>query len=161
MCGIVGFAGACPDRENVLCAMTRAIAHRGPDSENFYVDRDIALGIRRLSIIDLESGTQPIFNEDRTKVVVYNGEIYNYRDLRADLVAKGHRFTTQSDTEVVVHGYEEYGDALLPKLRGMFGFVIWDSVKKELFGARDPFGIKFSSARRSRRSSSTPTSPRS
>jgi len=142
MCGIVGFAGACPDRENVLCAMTRAIAHRGPDSENFYVDRDIALGIRRLSIIDLESGTQPIFNEDRTKVVVYNGEIYNYRDLRADLVAKGHRFTTQSDTEVVVHGYEEYGDAFLPKLRGMFGFVIWDSVKKELFGARDPFGIK-------------------
>jgi asparagine synthase (glutamine-hydrolysing) len=142
MCGIVGFAGACPDRENVLCAMTRAIAHRGPDSENFFVDSDIALGIRRLSIIDLESGTQPIFNEDRTKVIVYNGEVYNYRELRADLVAKGHQFTTRSDTEVLVHGYEEFGEGLLPKLRGMFGFVIWDSVRKELFGGRDAFGIK-------------------
>ena len=142
MCGIVGFAGACPDRENVLCAMTQAIAHRGPDSENFYLDGGIALGVRRLSIIDLPGGTQPIFNEDRTKVVIYNGEIYNYQPLREDLVARGHRFTTKSDTEVVVHGYEEFGEDLLPKLRGMFGFVIWDSVKKELFGARDPFGIK-------------------
>ena len=142
MCGIAGFAGACPDRQHVLGAMTRAIAHRGPDSENCYLDNDIALGIRRLSIIDLESGTQPIFNEDRTKVIVYNGEVYNYRALRAELTAKGHQFTTQSDTEVVVHGYEEFGEALLPKLRGMFAFVIWDTVKKELFGARDPFGIK-------------------
>src|SRR5690348_1829485 len=107
MCGFVGFAGACADRENVLCEMTQAIAHRGPDSENFYLDADIALGIRRLSIIDLPGGTQPIFNEDRTRVIVYNGEIYNYQPLRAELIARGHRFTTKSDTEVVVHGYEE------------------------------------------------------
>lgn len=142
MCGFVGFAGACPDRQNVLCEMTRAIAHRGPDSENFYLDDEIALGFRRLSIIDLVTGSQPIFNEDRTKVLIYNGEIYNYKPLRADLVARGHRFTTQTDSEVLVHGYEEFGEALLPKLRGMFSFVIWDSVKRELFGARDSFGIK-------------------
>src|SRR5712692_1441112 len=142
MCGFVGFAGACPDRANVLCTMTRAIAHRGPDSENSYLDNGIALGIRRLSIIDLETGSQPILNEDRTKVLVFNGEIYNYRTLRADLVARGHQFRSQSDSEVLVHGYEEFGEALLPKLRGMFAFVIWDSVRKELFGARDSFGIK-------------------
>jgi asparagine synthase (glutamine-hydrolysing) len=142
MCGIVGFAGACPDRENVLSAMTQAIAHRGPDSGNCYLDDGIALGIRRLSIIDLETGSQPILNEDRTKVLIYNGEVYNYRALRADLVARGHQFTTQTDSEVLVHGYEEFGEGILPKLRGMFGFVIWDSVKKELFGARDSFGIK-------------------
>jgi asparagine synthase (glutamine-hydrolysing) len=142
MCGIVGFAGACPDRQNVLSAMTQAIAHRGPDSGNCYLDDGIALGIRRLSIIDLETGSQPILNEDRTKVLIYNGEIYNYRALRADLVARGHQFTTQTDSEVLVHGYEEFGEGILPKLRGMFGFVIWDSVKRELFGARDSFGIK-------------------
>ncbi len=122
--------------------MTQAIAHRGPDSGNCYLDDGIALGIRRLSIIDLETGSQPILNEDRTKVLIYNGEIYNYRALRADLVARGHQFTTQTDSEVLVHGYEEFGEGLLPKLRGMFGFVIWDSIKKELFGARDSFGIK-------------------
>ncbi len=122
--------------------MTRAIAHRGPDSENFYVDENIALGVRRLSIIDLPGGTQPIYNEDRTKVIVYNGEIYNYQSLRAELIARGHKFTTRSDTEVVVHGFEEFGDDLMPKLRGMFAFVIWDSVNRELFGARDSFGIK-------------------
>ena len=142
MCGFVGFVGACPDRENVLCTMTRAIAHRGPDSEDSYLDNEIALGFRRLSIIDLVTGSQPILNEDRTKVLVFNGEIYNYQSLRADLIARGHQFTTRSDSEVLVHGYEEFGEALLPKLRGMFSFVIWDSVKKELFGARDSFGIK-------------------
>ena len=87
MCGFVGFTGVCPDRENVLCTMTRAIAHRGPDSENSYLDNEIALGFRRLSIIDLATGSQPILNEDRTKVLVFNGEIYNYQALRADLVA--------------------------------------------------------------------------
>jgi asparagine synthase (glutamine-hydrolysing) len=122
--------------------MTRAIAHRGPDSENTYLDNEIALGIRRLSIIDLTTGSQPILNEDRTKVLVFNGEIYNYQALRADLIAKGHQFTTRTDSEVLVHGYEEFGEGVLPKLRGMFAFVIWDSVKKELFGARDSFGIK-------------------
>jgi asparagine synthase (glutamine-hydrolysing) len=142
MCGFVGFAGACPDRQNVLCTMTRAIAHRGPDSENSYLDNDIALGFRRLSIIDLATGSQPILNEDRTKVLVFNGEIYNYQALRADLISRGHQFTTRTDSEVLVHGYEEFGEALLPKLRGMFSFVIWDSSKKELFGARDSFGIK-------------------
>lgn len=142
MCGFVGFTGVCPDRENVLCTMTRAIAHRGPDSENSYLDNEIALGFRRLSIIDLATGSQPILNEDRTKVLVFNGEIYNYQALRADLVARGHQFSTRSDSEVLVHGYEEFGEALLPKLRGMFSFVIWDSLKRELFGARDSFGIK-------------------
>ena len=122
--------------------MTQAIAHRGPDSENTFLDADIALGIRRLSIIDVEGGTQPIYNEDRTKVLIFNGEIYNYLDLRSELIARGHTFRTRSDTEVVVHGYEEFGDGLVAKLRGMFAFVIWDSVKKELFGARDAFGIK-------------------
>src|SRR6202521_3923346 len=142
MCGFVGFAGPCPDRENVLCTMTRAIAHRGPDSENSYLDNEIALGFRRLSIIDLATGSQPILNEDRTKVLVFNGEIYNYQALRADLIARGHQFTTRTDSEVLIHGYEEFGESLLPKLRGMFSFVIWDSLKKELFGARDSFGIK-------------------
>jgi asparagine synthase (glutamine-hydrolysing) len=142
MCGFVGFAGDCPDRQKVLCEMTRAIAHRGPDSENFYLDSEIALGFRRLSIIDLATGSQPILNEDRTKVLIFNGEIYNYKALRADLMARGHRFTTQTDSEVLVHGYEEFGEGLLPKLRGMFSFVIWDTVRREVFGARDSFGIK-------------------
>lgn len=140
MCGFVGFTGDAD--EGVLRSMTEAIAHRGPDDADYYRDAGVSLGFRRLSIIDLEGGRQPILNEDENKALVFNGEIYNYRDLRRDLLDKGHSFRTEADSEVVLHGYEEYGPAVLNKLRGMFAFVIWDKEKKELFGARDFFGIK-------------------
>ena len=143
MCGFVGYFvnGYVGDRCAVIQAMADRIVHRGPDQADYYVDDDIALGFRRLSIIDLEGGSQPIRNEDGTKVLVFNGEIYNYRELREELLAAGHVFKTQTDSEVLLHGYEEYGAALLDRLRGMFAFVIWDSEQKKLFGARDIFGI--------------------
>lgn len=122
--------------------MADLIKHRGPDSEGFYTNDKVALGFRRLSIIDLEGGNQPIFNEDQTKLVFMNGEIYNYQLLKEDLLAKGHHFTTDSDTEVLLHGYEEYKEDFLLMLRGMFAFVIYDVVSNELFGARDFYGIK-------------------
>ena len=122
--------------------MADRIAHRGPDQDEYYVDDKVSLGFRRLSIIDLEGGSQPIFNEDKTKVLVFNGEIYNYQSLREELLQKGHIFSTNTDSEVLLHGYEEYGKDLLPKLRGMFVFVIWDKTEQKLFGARDIFGIK-------------------
>lgn len=140
MCGFVGFTGDAD--QGVLRSMTEAIAHRGPDDADYYRDQGISLGFRRLSIIDLSGGRQPILNEDGTKALVFNGEIYNYRDLRRDLLAAGHIFKTEADSEVVLHGYEEYGPAMLQKLRGMFAFVIWDREKGELFGVRDFFGIK-------------------
>ena len=133
-----GFA----QREEVLQEMMDAIIHRGPDSAGTYIDDDIALGFRRLSIIDLDSGSQPMYNENRDMVIVFNGEIYNYKELRDELIKKGHVFANNADTEVLIHGYEEYGEELLTKLRGMFAFVIWDSKKKKLFAARDFFGIK-------------------
>ena len=142
MCGYVGFINDCDDARCVLQAMMDRIVHRGPDSEGAYVDDGVALGFRRLSIIDLEGGSQPIFNEDGTLVLLFNGEIYNYRELRKELKMCGHTFATGSDSEILVHGYEEYGEDLLPKLRGMFSFVIWNKNTKELFGARDYFGIK-------------------
>lgn len=145
MCGFVGFVrrdGAGSDAEGLIREMADTIAHRGPDQDDYYVDPDVALGFHRLSIIDLGGGAQPLYNEDGSKVLVFNGEIYNYRELRADLVEKGHDFSTHTDSEVVLHGYEEYGPAILDRLRGMFAFLIWDSVAKELFGARDIFGIK-------------------
>ncbi len=144
MCGFVGFTGGGDTQrsESVLRAMTDAIAHRGPDDADYYMDGEISLGFRRLSIIDLEGGRQPILNEDGSKALLFNGEIYNYQELRKDLLEKGHVFTTRSDSETVLHGYEEYGPKLFDKLRGMFAFVIWDKEKKELFGARDFFGIK-------------------
>ena len=122
--------------------MTDMIAHRGPDSEGHYIDEHAALGHRRLSIIDLGGGQQPIYNEDGSKVITFNGEIYNYQTLREELIAAGHTFTTKSDTEVLLHGYEQWGVDLLQRVRGMFTFVIWDKNKQELFGARDHFGIK-------------------
>ena len=122
--------------------MADLIIHRGPDSDGYYVDDNIALGFRRLSIIDLGTGSQPIFNEEKDKVIIFNGEIYNYQIIKEDLLAKGHKFTTKADTEVILHGYEEYGEKILNKLRGMFSFVIYDIKTKELFGARDFFGIK-------------------
>lgn len=122
--------------------MADRIIHRGPDQDDYYVDGDISLGFRRLSIIDLEGGSQPILNEDGSKVLVFNGEIYNYQEIREDLIKKGHIFKTHSDSETILHGYEEYGKDILSKLRGMFAFVIWDKNKKEIFAARDIFGIK-------------------
>lgn len=143
MCGIVGFTNTQNDSNKIIEAMMDKIKHRGPDSGGKYIDGDIALGFRRLSIIDItSSGDQPIYNEDKTKVLLFNGEIYNFQSIREELIAKGHTFTTQTDSEVLIHGYEEYGENLLSKLRGMFAFVIWDTKTKELFGARDFFGIK-------------------
>ncbi|MDE5558099.1 MAG: asparagine synthase (glutamine-hydrolyzing) [Ruminococcus sp.] len=143
MCGIVGFTNDIDNSNAVLSKMMDRIRHRGPDAEGKYIDNGIALGHRRLSIIDVSSqGDQPIFNEDKSMVIVFNGEIYNYSEIRKELVGAGHVFRTNTDTEVIIHGYEEYGDKLLDRLRGMFSFVIWDRNKKELFGARDFFGIK-------------------
>lgn len=144
MCGIAGFFSDKPREvtEANLERMLKRIEHRGPDGEGRYMDDRIALGHRRLSIIDIEGGSQPIYNEDGTKVIIYNGEIYNYKELREELLTKGHTFKTASDTEVILHGYEEYGEKFLDRLRGMFAFVIWDRDKSELFGARDHFGIK-------------------
>lgn len=143
MCGFAGFTNTSDNSNKVLGAMMDRIVHRGPDSAGTYIDEDVALGFRRLSIIDITaSGDQPILNEDKTKVLIFNGEIYNYQSIRKELIEKGHIFTTNTDSEVLLHGYEEYGEKLLDKLRGMFAFVIWDKVTKELFGARDFFGIK-------------------
>lgn len=143
MCGYVGFTNTKNDSNQIIGKMMDKIKHRGPDSEGKYVDGDIALGFRRLSIIDISaSGDQPIYNEDKSKVLLFNGEIYNFKSIREELVDKGHTFTTHTDSEVLLHGYEEFGEGLLNKLRGMFSFVIWDKNTKELFGARDFFGIK-------------------
>lgn len=143
MCGFVGFTNTKDNSNRIIEDMMDKIRHRGPDSGGKYTDEDIALGFRRLSIIDItESGDQPIYNEDRSKVLLFNGEIYNFKSIREELVAKGHIFTTKTDSEVLLHGYEEYGEKLLDNLRGMFAFVIWDTKTKELFGARDFFGIK-------------------
>ena len=145
MCGICGFAGKKKenwDREYILEEMKDAIRHRGPDDGGSWLSEDAAIGFRRLSIIDLESGAQPMKNEKGDKVLVFNGEIYNYQELREELLEAGHIFTTRSDTEVLIHGYEEWGGDMLNRLRGMFAFVIWDEEEKELFAARDFFGIK-------------------
>ncbi len=143
MCGFVGFTNAVENSSQVIGSMMDAIRHRGPDASGRYVDADIALGHRRLSIIDItEQGNQPLYSEDGNLVLVFNGEIYNYREIRTELQEKGYRFHTNTDSEVLIYGYAAYGTALLQKLRGMFAFVIWDKQKKTLFGARDFFGIK-------------------
>ena len=143
MCGIVGFTGRRAEKREILQQMMDAIAHRGPDGQGDYCDEQVALGHRRLSILDIEGGRQPMFNEDGALAVVFNGEIYNFMQLRAELLAAGHTFATDhSDTEVLLHGYEEWGEELLQKLRGMFAFAIWDSARQSLFCARDHFGIK-------------------
>lgn len=143
MCGFVGFTNKINDASIVLGKMMDRIRHRGPDSDGKYVDEQIAMGFRRLSIIDLsDQGSQPIFNEDKSLVLTFNGEIYNYKDLREELVASGHKFYTQTDSEVLIHGYEQWGEDMLDKLRGMFAFVIFNKNTNEVFGARDFFGIK-------------------
>ncbi len=142
MCGFVGFTNYIKDDGIVLGAMMDRIVHRGPDSSGSYIDGDIALGFRRLSIIDLEGGDQPMFNEDRSKVLVFNGEIYNYKELREELLKQGHIFASKADSEVLLHGYEEWGEELVKRLRGMFAFVIYNKTDGSLFGARDMFGIK-------------------
>ena len=147
MCGLCGFTGQVMNRETVLREMTGRITHRGPDSDGYFLfgEQDggvISMGFRRLSIIDLDGGSQPLYNEDGTLVLMFNGEIYNYRQLREELTAAGHVFSTESDSEVLLHGFEQWGDVMPERLRGMFAFVIWNTVDGTLFAARDYFGIK-------------------
>ena len=148
MCGFSGFTGMYANREDIIKRMSERIIHRGPDMGGYYVEgeRDddaVALGFRRLSILDLrEAAGQPMCNEDRSIIVVFNGEIYNFREMRAVLEQRGYKFRTDCDTEVLLYGYEEYGEQLAEKLRGMFAFVIYDKRKGQLYGARDYFGIK-------------------
>lgn len=142
MCGITGFVGQYPNGHEILEKMTDVITHRGPDDVGFFEDDGISMGFRRLSIIDLGTGHQPIFNEDENLVLTYNGEIYNYQELREELLACGHVFKTQTDSEVLLHGFEEWGHSMLGRLRGMFAFAIYDRRDHSLFLARDPFGIK-------------------
>jgi len=145
MCGIAGVLYADlarPADPAVLRAMGASIAHRGPDAEGCWTEPGVALVHRRLSIIDLGGGDQPIGNEDGSVQVVFNGEIYNYRELRTALEARGHRFRTHTDTEVLVHLYEEEGDRLVERLRGMFAFALWDRARQQLLLARDRIGIK-------------------
>lgn len=142
MCGIAGFMGQVENRADVIRNMTEVITHRGPDSDGFFTNDNISMGFRRLSIIDLGAGHQPIYNEDKSLVLTFNGEIYNYKDLRKELIAKGHKFYTDTDSEVLVHGFEEWKEDMLPKLRGMFGFAIYNTKDNSLFIARDFFGIK-------------------
>src|SRR6267143_1003313 len=144
MCGIAGIVGS-PSRpvdDALVRAMTDALWHRGPDDEGFLIQRSVGLGMRRLAIIDVESGRQPIHNEEKSVWVVFNGEIYNHEELRADLQAMGHTFYTHSDTEVLVHLYEEYGDAGVERLRGMFAYALWDEKRSRLLLVRDRLGIK-------------------
>lgn len=142
MCGIAGYISNKKVSKKILKSMTDRIAYRGPDAEGFFLDEICALGHRRLSIIDLSTGNQPIYNEEGDVVIVYNGEIYNYVELREELKSSGHTFKTSSDTEVLVHGYEEWGHNLTKKLRGMYAFAIWNKNEKELYMARDEWGIK-------------------
>ena len=145
MCGIVGqfnYANDAPVDELTLRRMAHSISHRGPDDEGFFFDRNIGLGFRRLSIIDFSGGHQPMSDFDQSVWVVFNGEIYNYVELRAELESKGHQFQTRSDTEVIVHGYKEWGVNVLKHFNGMFGLAIWDVQKRRLVAARDAMGIK-------------------
>lgn len=144
MCGIVGvynFDGRPVDGE-LLRRMNATLTHRGPDDEGIYLSSMIGLAHRRLSIIDLNTGHQPIYSEDESKVIVFNGEIYNFQEIRSELISKGHRFRTRTDTEVILHGYDEWGTECVNKLRGMFAFAIWDGLENTLFLARDRLGIK-------------------
>jgi asparagine synthase (glutamine-hydrolysing) len=147
MCGIAGWINldskkSSQNDEAVLHQMCERMKHRGPDSEGLWTDETVALGMRRLSIIDLHTGEQPVFSEDKSVVVVMNGELYNFREVRADLEKRGHKFVTNTDTEILPHLYEEYGEAMLEHINGMFAFALWDKIKKKLLIARDRFGEK-------------------
>ena len=145
MCGITGFVSASPLKESdLLCVerMSRELIHRGPDSNGAYLDGNVALSIRRLKIIDLKGGDQPLFNEDASLVLVANGEIYNYLELTEDLKKRGHIFKTGSDCETILHLYEDYQEDCVHKLRGMFAFAIYDKKRREIFIARDRLGEK-------------------
>src|SRR5262245_16105248 len=145
MCGICGqfnFADRQPVEACVIRKMTRTIRHRGPDDEGYFIDGPVGLGFRRLSIIDLEGGHQPMSDLDKTVWVIFNGEIYNFHVLRRELESRGHHFQTNSDTEVIVHGYREWGTGVFNQLNGMFGIAIWDVQKQRLILARDAMGIK-------------------
>ena len=144
MCGIVAlYDPKINEKQPLIGKMMAAIKHRGPNSDGYYTNDEVALGFRRLSIIDLRGGSQPIYNEDKTRAIIFNGEIYNFKPLREELIKAGHVFSTKADTEVLLHGYEEWGmDGLLKRVRGMFAFLIWDDNNKTLYGARDFFGIK-------------------
>src|SRR6184192_2137608 len=145
MCGIAGqfnFQRREPVERETIVRMARSIAHRGPDDEGFFIAGPIGLGFRRLSIIDLAGGHQPMSDAEETVWVIFNGEIYNYRELRAELQGKGHQFRTNSDTEVIIHGYKEWGTDVFNHLNGMFGVAIWDLQRKRLVVARDAMGIK-------------------
>src|SRR4029079_6714051 len=146
MCGIAGFADATPSRRpaafNLVHRMCEVIRHRGPDDEGIHVEPGVGIGMRRLSIIDLAGGGQPIRNETGTIWIVFNGEIYNYRELREELESRGHVFSTSSDTESIVHAYEEWGEDAFARLRGMFGIALWDRPRRTLLLARDRAGIK-------------------
>src|ERR1051326_9115959 len=145
MCGITGYfdlAGLDPIDRARLQAMNDAIAHRGPDGDGFHLEPGVGLAMRRLAIIDVAGGQQPIYNEHQSVAIVYNGEIYNYRELTAELVARGHRFRTHSDTEAVVHAWEEWGEDCVTRFRGMFAFAIFDRNRQSLFLARDRLGKK-------------------
>lgn len=146
MCGIIAFSDpTITDKETTIQSMMKMIQHRGPNvkGSGFYTNDQVALGFRRLSVIDLKGGQQPIYNEDHSILITYNGEIYNYQALREELITAGHTFTTHTDTEVLLHGYEEWGmEGTLQRIRGMFAYLIWDDNQKTLYGARDFFGIK-------------------
>src|SRR5215470_827762 len=145
MCGIAGFLALEQGvfaTKTIAQAMCDVIVHRGPDDQGFLVDGPLAMGMRRLSIIDLAGGHQPLQNEDGTISVIQNGEIYNFQELRRDLEARGHRFKTNSDTEAIVHLYEEYGTDCVKHLRGMFAFALWDAPRRRLVVARDRLVIK-------------------
>src|SRR3989338_6464952 len=140
MCGICGVCGF--EDKSLIKRMNYVIRHRGPDDEGYFVDKDIMLCNRRLSIIDIKNGHQPVFNEDKSIVVVYNGEIYNFKEIKNDLEKRGHRFYTDTDTEVIVHSYEQYGDKFVNLFNGIFAFALWDAKNKKLVLARDRAGIK-------------------
>src|ERR1035437_375629 len=147
MCGIAGWinlkqSNSKDHTEAILHSMCDTITHRGPDSEGVWIDETVALGMRRLSIIDLRTGDQPVYSEDRSIVVMMNGELYNFREVRADLEKRGHKFVTKTDTEIVPHLYQEYGDDFVDHLNGMFAISLWDTGRKRLVLARDRFGEK-------------------
>src|SRR5919108_983829 len=142
MCGIAGIISSQPYGLDAIKRMLHALRHRGPDDEGTYTGHGATLGQRRLSIIDLAGGHQPIPNEDKTLWIIFNGEIYNYQQLRQDLLEKGYRFLTRSDTEVILHLYEGLGERCVERLRGMFAFAIWDEKRQTLFMARDRLGVK-------------------